>query len=386
MTKTVLGLDVSKTSATYSLLSDVPNDPKNWAKANRPRKIEVSEDGREELLAQKFDFVVLEPTGVYSRIWRYWLREADRPYKLVGHQELRSYREGWKIASKTDRLDAVALAMYGVERDDNRAVWLCERDFYLSDLMALHNHLNRQKNGFQNYLRQHLNWQHPEMYKVYLKRSWGAKSPPKRLKAIAGQGNGKWAAELSTTYGPGIDDSTQSLAKILLAIEEEEIRTETRITEELKLEKYQPYLRACSTCKFSDWSTAVIIAQSYPFERFLDANGKRIQRHQRTENGGRIRRDISLRSFKLACGVGQLDVSSGDWIGKVASGPRNTRCNLYSFVSGQWLLAKRQEKRGKETPKKLRCIKHKFDRKGTMKAVRKYVEDLYDALVHEFNA
>lgn len=115
------------------------------------------------MLALDFDVAILEPTGVYSRIWRHWLRQAGREYRLVGHWELKSYREGWKLASKTDKLDAIALAMYGLERGDRPGAFLVERDSTLSDLVLLHSHLNRQKNGLQNNLRQRLSYQAPEL-------------------------------------------------------------------------------------------------------------------------------------------------------------------------------------------------------------------------------
>lgn len=383
--QTILGLDVSKSSVTYCLLSEIPDDPKKFASRSRPKKIEATEAGRAELLALDFDCAILEPTGVYSRIWRYWLRGAGREYRLVGHWELKSYREAWKMASKTDKLDAVALALYGMERRDRPQAFLLERDTTLSDLVLLHSHLNRQKNGLQNNLRQRLTYQCPELAGRKWQRSWGG-GVPGVLKAIAGSATPKWQQEIEASTGAGIGFDASALARILISIEAEEIQIEQAIEAELHKPQYEPYLRAVAECGFSLWLSANLIASVYPFEQFLRDGRRRVVHCYTKEKNVRVRKDESLRAFKLACGLGLVWAQSGDWEGWTAGGNSETRKAIRNSVSSSYLLDKRAQKRGEQPDESLSLVKHKYDNRGFLKVSRRWVERFYRTLVAEFKA
>ncbi|QKD80782.1 transposase [Thermoleptolyngbya sichuanensis A183] len=380
-----LGLDVSKSSATYCLLSELPENPKTFASRQRPKKIEATEAGRAELLALKFEVAILEPTGAYSRIWRHWLRQAGREYRLVGHWELKSYREGWKFASKTDKLDAIALAMYGLERRDRPGAFLLERDTTLSDLVLLHSHLNRQKNGFQNNLRQRLTYEAPELAGRRWARNWGG-GVPGALRAIAGEPTPKWERELSESVGTGIGVDAAALARILIAIEVEEIAVEQAIEAELEKPQYDRYMRAAAGCGFSLWLSANLIGSIYPFEQFLEGGRRRIVHQHTRENNVRVRKDESLRAFKLACGMGLVWVQSGDWEGYVAGGNGAARTALRNSVASAYLLDKKAQKQGGEGDSDFKLVKHKYDNKGYMAIARRWIERYYKALVIEFGA
>jgi len=381
----ILGLDVSKSSVTYCLLSEIPDDPKKFASRERPRKLEATEAGRAELLSLDFEFAVLEPTGVYSRIWRHWLREAGREYRLVGHWELKSYREGWKLASKTDKLDSVALALYGLERRDRPGAFLVERDSTLSDLVLLHSHLNRQKNGFQNNLRQRLTYQAPELAGRDWKRQWG-RGVPGALRAIAGEPTPKWERELQQSVGAGLGFDSAALARILIAIEAEEIAVEQAIEAELAKPQYERYRRAAADCGFSLWLTANLVAAVYPFEQFLSDGRRRIVHRYTATNNVRVRKDESLRAFKLACGLGLVWVQSGDWSGWMAGGNSGTRQALRVSTAAAYLNDKKAQKTGESGDPVLGLIRHKYDNRGLLKVSRRWVERYYKALVAEFGA
>lgn len=379
----VLGLDISKLSATYWLLDTIPDDPKSFSRKTKQQKLEVSQDGREKLLAMDFDFAVLEPTGIYSRIWRHWLKQANRDYRLVGHWELKSYREGWKIASKTDKLDGLAMAMYGLERHSRPASWLVERDYQLSDLINYHSHLNEQKNGYQNNLRQKLAWQLPEWHDRKIGRAWRG-SVPGILNAIAGEPSEKWQREIENSCGVGLDRTAASLARILIQIEEEEILAEQWIDAELEKDIYKPYVEAARRCGFSHWLTAVMISSIYPFEQFLVDGKRKITHYLSQQNSKRVYKDESLRSFKLACGVGLVWVQSGEFQGWVAGGNGKTRENLRNSVQASYLNNKLAIKRGWEEKEEMSLVKHKYDNRGMMKVARRWIENFYKELVKEF--
>jgi hypothetical protein len=383
---TVLGLDISKLSATYWLLSEIPDDPKSLSRRKSEQKLIVSPEGRDKLLSLNFDFAVLEPTGIYSRIWRHWLREAGREYRLVGHQELAAYRGGWKL-QKTDKLDGLAMTLYGIERHARSSSWLIEKDNTLSDLVLFCSHLNQQKNGYQNNLRQKLAYQLPEWYDKKIIRGWGSTSAPGLLKAIAGDPSAKWEKEIEASCGIGLGREAASLAKILLAVEAEEINCEQWIEAELAKAQYAQYLEATEKLGLSPWLRACLIAAIYPFEQFLD-DGKRRVIHTLTKvNQKRVRKDQSLRSFKLSCGMGLIWMQSGDFAGWVPGGSGATRKNLRSSIQSSYLRYKKDLKQGVEKDSRhLELIKHKFDNQGMMKVSRHWIEDFYSELVSLFDA
>jgi len=380
----VLGLDISKMSASAWVLTEIPADPKRYAKKHRELKLTVSPADRDKLLALEFDFAVLEPTGVYSRIWRHWLRQAGREYRLVGHKELAHYRDGWKM-QKTDKLDGLAIAMYGVERCNRPDFFLIENDYKLSDLILLHQHLRRQKNGFQNNLRQRLAYQIPEWYSRKMVRPWGG-GVPGLLDALRGHPSAKWAKEIEASCGVGLGLDSEILANILAEITRQVQRIEHAIDTELQQPQYAPYLRVGEQLGFSSFLIACLIAYAYPFEQFLSQGKRRITHVYTRTNNIRVRKDESLAAFKLACGLGLIWHQSGDFSGWVAGGNGEGRQNLRNSVSASWLAYKRRRKQGAEPDPVLELVKHKYDSHGMMRVARRWVEAFYRGLVAEFNA
>jgi transposase len=378
----ILGLDISKRSATAWILSEIPEDPKRYARTQKKIKLEADPEGREQLLSLDFDCAVCEPTGVYSRIWRQWLKSAGKEVRLVGHNELANYRNAWKL-QKMDKLDSLALAMYGVERWSRKSSWLVERDYTLSDLVSLLEHLNTQKNGYQNNLRQRLVWQLPEWHERKIFRPWGGNSPG-ILKAIAGiEVSAKWQKEIDKTCGCGLRADAQGLGRILLQIEAEERTIEQAIDKELGAEKYKPYLIAADRCEFSQGLTPIMIAAIFPFEQFLDNGKRRIARSRSVVNDKPVKRDESLRAFKLACGMGQVFIQSGDYEGWTAGGSASTRKALWQSIAMSYIAEKGRINKGllPAEDSKFLPMKNRFDNQGAMKVARKWVERYYSELI-----
>jgi transposase len=378
----ILGLDVSKSSVTYWILSELPNDPKRFARTLRQQKLEATPEGRAKLLSLDFDLAVLEPTGVYSRVWRHWLRQANRPYRLVGHAQLKNYRDSWNL-QKTDKLDGLAMAMYGIDRGDRPSAWLTERDYELSDLVAYLSHLNRQKNGYQNNLRQKLIWQVPEWADREMKRAWGSDCVPGLLRAIAGDATPKWEKELSASCGTGLNSQAAGLARILIQIEQEEIEAERQIDLELAKPQYAPYLATAERCEYSRWLTVSLIAGIYPFEQFLDNGRPRMVRSLSKVKGLPVKKDESLRAFKLACGMGQIFVQSGDYEGWVAGGSGEIRQTLHNSITAAYLADRRRVKAGEEPDPLFVNLKSSYDKQGVMKVARRWVEKFYRELLKQ---
>jgi transposase len=69
--------------------------------------------GIKSLLGLKPDVAVMEPTGVnYMKLWAAHLAQHGVKIVLVGHKQLRSYRENLGLPDKDDPADALALACY----------------------------------------------------------------------------------------------------------------------------------------------------------------------------------------------------------------------------------------------------------------------------------
>jgi hypothetical protein len=377
----VIGLDVSKSSVSYWILDTLPENPKRFSRTMPRQKLNADAEGRATLLSLDFDLAVCEPTGTYSRIWRHWLKEAGREVRMVGHKELANYRNGWGI-QKTDKFDCLALAMYGVERATRPSSWLVERDYRLNDLVAILSHINEQKNGFQNNLRQKLVWQLPEWHDRPIRRPWGMPVPG-LLKALAGtEVSAKWQKEIEASCGIGLLPETRSLGRILLAIEEEEIAAEQAIDAELSDPKYRPYLEAADKLEFSKSLRSAIIGAIFPFEQFL-TDGRRRQARSKSANGKETKRDESLRSFKLACGMGLVFVQSGDYEGWTAGGDADTRRALWQSIGMAYIKEKGKINSGLIPPEETQFaeVKHKYDNQGLMKVARRWVEAYYKELI-----
>jgi len=91
----VVGLDVCKNSVVACILDSVkPIEPRQlYYDAYFPR-FYTDASGIKSLLELKPDVAVMEPTGVnYMKLWAAKLGQHGAEIALVGHKQLRSYRE-----------------------------------------------------------------------------------------------------------------------------------------------------------------------------------------------------------------------------------------------------------------------------------------------------
>jgi transposase len=116
----ILGLDISKASVSCGLLTEKPTEPRHFYYDCDFYKFEATVFGiRGRLTLSGGDLAntiaVMEPTGVnYQLLWGTHLARAGVEVRLVGHKELRSFREHHLgLPDKDDDADALALAIYG---------------------------------------------------------------------------------------------------------------------------------------------------------------------------------------------------------------------------------------------------------------------------------
>ena len=100
-----LGIDVSKQHLDIHLLPD----NKSW-------RVDNSHDGVAQLVEQIADLkivrIVVESTGGYERQAIYGLLAAQLPVALVNPRPVRDFAKALGLLAKTDRIDAMALAMF----------------------------------------------------------------------------------------------------------------------------------------------------------------------------------------------------------------------------------------------------------------------------------
>jgi len=109
----------------------------------------------------------MEPTGVnYQILWGTQLARAGVEVRLVGHKELRSFREHHLgLPDKDNDADALALAIYGWDYIATPGRFVQSRDRTIVQIRRLVlrlAHLNRVQSPIINRARQELAWQFPE--------------------------------------------------------------------------------------------------------------------------------------------------------------------------------------------------------------------------------
>jgi transposase len=116
----ILGLDISKASVSACILTDKKTEALQFYYDCDFYKFQATASGIRGLLtligADLSDTIaIMEPTGVnYQLLWGTQLKRAGVEVRLVGHKELRSFREHHLgLPDKDDDADALALAIYG---------------------------------------------------------------------------------------------------------------------------------------------------------------------------------------------------------------------------------------------------------------------------------
>jgi transposase len=116
----IIGLDISKASVSACLWLEKPTEPRQFYYDCDFHKFEATAFGIRGLLTLiggdlANTIAVMEPTGVnYQLLWGTHLARVGVEVRLVGHKELRSFREHHLgLPDKDDDADALALAIYG---------------------------------------------------------------------------------------------------------------------------------------------------------------------------------------------------------------------------------------------------------------------------------
>lgn len=365
----VLGLDVSKNNVTCCILTEYPsggllnhwnalskkwkdNFPVFYAKApmgknGAPKKVQDAWEFIAYLEHHRPDMALLEPTGGhYSKIWVTILESLEINYRWIGHVELKRYRAGKKL-QKNDASDALAHAAYyldpehwnqdGTENPDYYLQKMCPEILMLRDAIANLDHLNRQKNGFENYLTQRLSHEFPEIAKSKALSTlrWLAGQSDKVRGTERTKLNNAYKKSIAPSVNITLTDYTTFESEIVLRCHERIKDLEARISELVYTEPFKDYNDIFDGFDFGLKTRAVLLSRIFPFEAFLGSDlqevieyeVKQVKKKEKIHSKGviqvsfeqgdvkRIRRNRSRDSFKMRLGYGSYFEFSGDgWV------------------------------------------------------------------------
>lgn len=319
----VVGLDVCHGSIVCCLMTELPENCLSYFRANRREIIELKSDrnGVDELLAMKPDVAILEPTGVhYSRLWADVLIKAGVDVRWIGHAQLKYERLTLRMPNKNDAADACVMAYYGHKH-------LNEPEYFLR--FEIHGtaatvrmlglqlaHLNKCSTMVINRLRQNLAHEWPEMAGYSTKTK--DEKVPSLWRYIAGETISKatetrYKRLLSKSCGLGLTEFSVDHAKALLNLENRQIKIERALLSLVNLPEFSAYNEVFDEFGFGLRTRAMVLSHIYPLENFLGPNGKEITEYVPSKGKRKYsKRWRSLAAFKLACGYGLIEDSSGE--------------------------------------------------------------------------
>lgn len=314
----ILGLDISKSSVSACLLTEKPNSPRQFYYECPFHRLSANSAGIKKLLELKPDIAIIEPTGTnYSKLWGTHLARAGVEVRLVGHKELRSYRQHHlALPDKDDDADSLALACYYFDYHQEPRRFVQLRDLTIvriRELVLRLAHLNRVQSPIINRIRQDLAWQFPEIALVRSRRG-DSDLVPLLWGWLAGERNSNRYDRLyQNTVGLGISDTVRHHAKRLCSLQREEMAIEAELQQLLADSRFQPYLAVFHRFGFGDRLTAIVISQIFPLSGFLGEDGRPEVRIRQGRNSKKpTKRHLSLRRFQKSLGVAPSLEASGD--------------------------------------------------------------------------
>lgn len=155
----IVGLDVCKNSVVACIFChETTTEPRQLYYDLEFPRFYTDANGIKGLLALKPDVAVMEPTGVnYMKLWAGHLAQNGVKVVLVGHKQLRSYRENLGLPDKDDPADALALACYYQQHQKSDSRFVRTRDPVIAqirDIVLRLYHLNRVQSPIINRIRQ----------------------------------------------------------------------------------------------------------------------------------------------------------------------------------------------------------------------------------------
>ncbi|MEM7796104.1 MAG: transposase [Cyanobacteria bacterium P01_C01_bin.118] len=341
----IAGCDCGKDSLYVCVLDQIPKDLKSFSRSYKPNVVKANREGIDWLLEQDADCYVLEPTGSYSYLWIDQLKKHGKDVRLVSPIRVRAYCRYKNIFNKADKPDAAAIASYSLENYSDTHAFLGTEQMELRELYLSLKSTVRNRNPLANRLGQRLTYECPEIAPTVEKcqRPWMDKKPPAILRRIAEEGEDRapyWKqrqARIENTIGRGLSQHSKELAKELCNFHRMEYSLECQIAELVSNEKFAQYQSIFDQFCLPPKTRAAILGAIYPFESFLNEHAGQIIEYIPGDFSKRkdklTKRNRSEASFKLALGIGKVQVQSGKKLEWKAGGPKHVRTAIWIYVS-----------------------------------------------------
>jgi transposase len=339
----IIGLDVCKASVAACLLTDIPEQPKDWFRKNRKviSYLKADREGLQSLLDYNADIAVLEPTGVhYSTLWAKKLTEAGTIVLWIGHANLKYHRQELRLPNKNDQADALAMACYGHKYINQPERFLNLDLDSPGAIIRQHSlqlrHLDRVASPVINRIRQQLAHEWPEKAQSKSLQSEDNAAPLWRYiagLAVAKGTKTKYDKELAASVGFGLSDFTVQHTRRLVGIQEQQCLIEKEMCKLLGAPRFEKYNVVFDRFRMPKKIRAMLLSHCYPIEQFLLADFKEHIEYVESCNRRRSRRRRSLSAFKLALGCGLVESSSGDESRWVAGGSKLCRIALWQWIT-----------------------------------------------------
>jgi hypothetical protein len=340
----IIGLDISKASVSCCLVTEKVENPREFYYCYNFHKFDATARGISELLALiglenvTNTIAIMEPTGInYQLLWGTQLARVGVEVRLVGHKELRSFREHHLgLPDKDDDADALALAVYGWDYHANPRRFVQMRDRTIVQIRRLVlrlAHLNRVQSPIINRARQDLAWQFPEVALIKSLRS-GEKVPLLWGWLCGERQSVKYDLLLERSIGLGITDEVRRHAARICDLQREEMVIEFELSKLVAESQFLPYRKIFARFGFGRRVEALLLSQIFPIENYLAADGKSEVRIRTGRKSGKAtKRHLSLRRFCKALGYAPSQESSGDLHkSKVVGGSDLCRKALWQWI------------------------------------------------------
>lgn len=338
----IIGLDVCKNSVVACLLdSDAqPTEPRQLYYDQVFPRFYTDAAGLTALLNLNPDVAIMEPTGVnYAKVWATHLAAAGVTVLMVGHKQLRRYRENLGLPDKDDPADALALACYYLEHQNNQRRFVCTRDPVIAkirDIVLRLSHLKRLQSPQINRIRQDLAWQFPEAAQISLDAPlfWGWLAGTRKAM--------RYDSLYETSMGLGLQPETCNSAKAICELQQRSSALEQEMRHLMKDSRFTQYRLVFAAFGFGERVEALILSQIYPLENYL-VDGLPEVRIRKGKNSGKpTKRHLSRRRFQKALGVAPTREDSGDKKSSKKAGSSLCRMALW-----QWLFTRIEPKKSR---------------------------------------
>lgn len=360
MNRTVIGIDIGRSSATCCILSEFPSNLERYFKTAKKNIVvnRADGDGVSWILTKKPQAIIMEPTGYwYSALWAQIAEANGIEVCWVGHADLAHQRGSYGLKNKTDAEDAFSLACcYFDERfidgsGKKRFLDFPEEVKKLRRLFLESEQIDKRINQATNQIRQRLSYEFPEAAKTLsipspkLRYSplWGWLAGIHSYKSI----DQKYAKSIATTNGIEISAYTRNLAKQVVDLQVEQFRIDADIDTIVMANLFAEYRKVFARY---GWTTrkmiSLLLIQAYPIERFLCDGRELVDRDRSTNRQGKVihkTTNRSRKSFQLYLGTGRVLSESGESSSWTYSGSSIFRAHLYVWIMCQILPASRAD-------------------------------------------